>query len=467
MGNFVAVPIAALICYTFLLLAFMAAKKNALINSFLIVLSALILWTGGSFCMRMLLWPSIKFWYDISILGLLLFPFAMFNFIAAFVGTREGFLKKLWFLLVAAMYVVNVFTGALLAAPLLTSTGGELIFVYHPTWAVSILFIVNAAIICHMIYILVVNSKKNEMLGKQFTPIIIGILSMFAGNLIIMLPFIKGFPMDILSGVINALFMFYALYRRRLFKLTLLVSRGICYFITLGLAILIFSNAIQFMENIIQTYFHEFAEYDVLIIAVLFTLAILLIYYAIKKFIDNVFIKEEILRTENLKKFSYSVSKSLRIDEILEELVGVIRNTIGVKKVYVCVADNAGEYTVAHSTSPLDYMTFSIQKDNPLVLWLAEHSECLLMKDFKRTMAYKSMWESEKKQLADLDIECLAPLKDEDQLIGIVLLSGKERNNSFSFDDVSFLASVDSIGSIAVKNSKLYEKVYYEARTDE
>ncbi len=468
-GNFIAVPVAALFCYLFLFLAFMAAKKNPLINSFLVALAALILWTGGSLCMRMLLWPSIKFWYDISILGLLLFPFAMYNFIGAFVGAEESLLKKIWFVLVAAQYVVNVSTGALLAHPVLTPTvGGGLRFVYNPTWTVSILFAVNAAIIVHMIYILVVNSKKNEMLRKQFTPIILGIISMFVGHLIIMIPALKGFPADILSGVVNAFFMFYALYRRRLFKLTLLVSRGICYFITLGLTILIFSNVIQPMESVILTYFKKFAQYDALIIAVLFTLAILLIYYAIKRFIDNVFIREEIVRAESLNKFSYSVSKSLHIDEILDELVGVIQNTIGVKKVYVCVADSeSGEFTIAHSTSPLDYLTFSIQKDNPLVVWLSEHSECLLMKDFKRTMAYKSMWETEKKQLADLDIECLAPLKDEDQLIGIVLLSGKERGNSFTFDDVSFLASVDSIGSIAVKNSKLYEKVYYEARTDE
>ncbi|MEL7655895.1 MAG: diguanylate cyclase, partial [Bacillota bacterium] len=467
-GNFAVVPVAALICYIFLLLAFMAAKKNKLINSFLIVLVAMILWTGGSFCMRMLLWPSIKFWYDISIAGLTLMPFAFYNFMEEFVGTRESLAKKIWLLLVVAVNAVNIPTGALLAHPVLKSTDGELRFVYHPTWAVGILFGACAVMIIHMLYILVKNSKKNELIRKQFTPIIIGIMILFTGHLFIMFSIFRGFPTDILSGVFNAFFMFYALYKRRLFKLTLLVSRGICYFITLGLAILIFSNAVNFMEHSILTYFHEFAEYDVLIIAVLFTLAILLIYYGIKKFIDNVFIKEEIIRAESLKKFSYSVSKSLQIDEILDELVGVIQNTLGVKKVYVCVADSdTGDYSIAHSTSPLDQIHLSIENDNPMILWLKEHGECLLMKDFKRTMAYKSMWESEKKQLLDLGIECLAPLKDEDQLIGIVLLSGKEKNNSFTYDDVNFLASVDSIGSIAVKNSKLYEKVYLEARTDE
>ncbi|HWQ77631.1 MAG TPA: HD domain-containing phosphohydrolase [Anaerovoracaceae bacterium] len=467
-GNFITVPIAALICYTFLLVAFMSAKRTRLINSFLIVLGALILWTGGSFCMRMLLWPSVEFWYDISIAGLTLLPFAFFNFVQEFVGSKDSLAKKIWLLLVVAVNVINISTGALLAPPVLRTSGRELGFVYDPTWAVGILFGVCVAIVIHMLYVLVKNSQKNELVRKQFTPIILGIMILFAGHLFIMFSIFRGFPTDILSGVINAFFMFYALYKRRLFKPTLLVSRGICYIVTLGLAVLIFANAINSVEGFIQGYFGRFAQYDVLIIAVLFTFSILLIYYAIKKFIDHVFIKEEILRAESLNKFSYAVSKSLRIDEILEELAGVIQHTIGVKRVYVCVADAAtGVYTIAHSTSPLGFTTFCLQKDNPLVEWLTEHSECLQMKDFKRTMAYKSMWETEKKQLAELNIECMAPLKDEDQLIGIVLLSGKERSGGFTYDDVSFLASVDSIGSIAVKNSKLYEKVYYEARTDE
>lgn len=467
-GNFIAVPIAALFCYLFLMVAFMAAKKTKLINSFLMVLGALLLWTGGSFCMRMQLIPSVPFWYDISVLGLTFLPFALFNFVDEFVGSKTGLMKKIWFLLFIAVNAVNITTGALLAPPELVYSGSEERFVYHPTWAAAILFVYFATIAVHMLIILIKSSRNNELVRKQFTPIILGIIILFIGHLFVMFSIFQGFPTDILSGLINAFCIFYALYKRRLFKLTLLVSRGICYFITLGLAILIFSNAISFMERFIMMNFPEFVEYNILIISVLFTLSILLIYYAIKKFIDNVFIKEEILRAENLKKFSYSVSKSLQIDEILEELVRVIQDTIGVKKVHVCVAgDSTGEFTIVHSSSPVGFSTFSIQKDNPLVMWLCRHNECLLMKDFKRTMAYKSMWETEKKQLADLDIECLAPLKDEDELVGIVLLTGKERNSNFTFDDVSFLASVDSIGSIAVKNSKLYEKVYYEARTDE
>lgn len=77
------------------------------------------------------------------------------------------------------------------------------------------------------------------------------------------------------------------------------------------------------------------------------------------------------------------------------------------------------------------------------------------------------MWEVEKRALEELDVECLAPLKDKDSLVGIVLLSAKEKNHRYSYEDLNFLASVNSISSIAVKNSRLYERAYLEARTDE
>ena len=50
-------------------------QKNKLIRTFMLVLICMILWTGGSFCMRSTLWPGISFWYHMSILGLRVFSF--------------------------------------------------------------------------------------------------------------------------------------------------------------------------------------------------------------------------------------------------------------------------------------------------------------------------------------------------------------------------------------------------------
>ena len=469
MNSFVFIPVIALCCYTFLLLSFMAAKKNKLINSFMLFLSAMILWTGGSLCMRMQLWPSLNFWYDMSILGLNLMPFAFFIFIVEFIGLKDRIFKKVYFLIIAVMNVINITTGFFLAAPAaITAADGGVSFVYSLTLPVILMFAFCVVITFHALYLLFKYSKTNEMAKKQFMPIVYGVFILVIGHLALFIPLFKGFPTDILSGVCFAFFMFYALFMRRLFKLTLLVSRGSCYAIAAGLSLLLFSNFIGLLQSFIDSNLSGFKEHNVLIIAVFFTIATFVIYLGMKRFIDKVFTKEEIHQAENLKEFSLAVSKSLNVNEILEELVDVIHNTIAVKKIYICIRNEKNDsFEMVHSTSALDTKLFCIQKDNPIVTWLSNNPGCLLMKDFKRTVAYKSMWEDEKKQFADLKVECFVSLKDADELVGIVLLSGKDKHSSFSFDDLNFLASVDSIGSIAVRNSRLYEKAYLEARTDE
>lgn len=469
MGNFAYIPIIALMCYTFLLLAFMAAKKNRTITAFLVILIVLIFWTGGAYCMRIQLWPSIKCWYDISILGLTLLPYSFLNFICEFANLKNVAPRKLWLMILLIINGINIFTGFFLKAPnVITSTNGETTFVYHITWAVVILFAICTAIIVNMLYILFKYSETNAMAKKQFMPIIIGIAILFAGNIGIMIPAFRGFPMDILAGVINAFFMFYALYRKNLFQLRLLVSKGSCYAISAGISFALFFNMINPLEQFISTKFLISQKNSILIIAVVFTLSTTFIYYVMKHLIDILFIRDDAIQAESLREFSLNISKTLNVNEILKELADVIQRSIAVKKVYISIADIDNTcYEIVHSTSPLDPKIFSFRIDNPLITWLDDHNGCQLMKDFKRTIAYKSMWEDEKRQLSDLNIECVVPLRDDSGMIGVILLSEKEKRAGFTFNDINFLNSVNSIGSIAVKNSKLFEKVYLEARTDE
>ena len=49
----------------------------------------------------------------------------------------------------------------------------------------------------------------------QYEPVMLGILALFLGNAFLGIPFFSGFPIDILSGVVNVFLLFYALIRRR------------------------------------------------------------------------------------------------------------------------------------------------------------------------------------------------------------------------------------------------------------
>ncbi|MFQ7173910.1 MAG: hypothetical protein ACLRQF_18725 [Thomasclavelia ramosa] len=75
------------------------------------------------------------------------------------------------------------------------------------------------------------------------------------------------------------------------------------------------------------------------------------------------------------------------------------------------------------------------------------------------------MWDSEKQLFENLNIEGIIPVKQE-QLIGMIYWL-KPRRSGYSYGEISFLSSVASISAIALINSKMYETVYNEARSDE
>ncbi len=478
MGDFAYIPISALGCYLFLLLAFIASKKNRIIYSFIIVLASAIMWVGGSFFMRIQIWPSLKFWYDVSINGLMLLCWAFMNFLYEFIGSKKMTARILGGIGTISIIILNTTTGLLLAAPKaeLTESGGYTFVYENITGWIAVMFVVCGAEILNMLLMLIKQSKTDGKRKHQYRPIMIGQVIIFVGQLFLMLPAFKGFPIDVLSGVICVFFMFYALYRRHMFKLTLLISKGSCYLISAAFSVVIFINFIIPAQNYIKENFPQSENLSIIIVSLGFTIVTVLIYYLMKTLLDHLFTKDETLRSDAIKRFSVMASTSLRIDEILDSLVGVIGDIIPARRIYVCISQSepvkpGGKgktfYTINKSTSPLDKRRLRLDCDNPLISALNASNECILMEDFRHTSGYKSMWEDEKRQFADLSIVCAAPLHCDNELIGAVLLSEKEKGERYTYDDLTFLSSLSGVASIAVKNSRMYEKAYYEARTDE
>lgn len=469
MYSFASISICALFCYAFLLIAFLAARKNRIINSFIVLLLLMLCWSGGSFFMRMGVWPYEKFWFHVSLCGLLFMPLGFFVFIQEFMEVKGGYFKQQMFVVTVSMVLINILTEVFMKAPVVKLTEqGRTYYVYEKlSWTVAVLFIVSAVTLAACTRMVYINGRKNTLIIKKLRPIFFGILSILLGHVLLMFPQFKGFPIDVLSGVVNAAFMFYALYEKRLFKLTLLTSQGNCYVISVLIAVGIFYNMIQPMEVFFRNKFLLRDAQIVMVISVTFMTSTILFYILLKRFFNALFIREELMQGEYLKEFSNKVSKSLKMHEILMALIEVIQKGISAEQVYVCIVNDDKEYEMTESTSPLKMKNFRMAKDHPVVEYLKHSDECLMMKDFKRTVGYRSMWEEEKKQLDQWNIECFVGLKDEDDVVGIVMLSNKVKNERYSYDDINFLSSVDSVSSIVIKNSKLYEKAYEEARKDD
>lgn len=465
---YVYVPITALALYVFMLMTMLASKKSRVIHSFMAILVGFILWTAGSLFMRMQLYPGVDFWFEVSIFGLFTLPFLFYNFVYEFVGARDYIIRGLWILGTSVIIVLDWFHVFIQHPQVMDLGNGQASFVYSVGWPIVIPAIFTTAVIISVIMMIVEDVRKNQSNPRRFVPIVAGMLILFAGNLADMFPHIGQFPGDTLAGIVNACFMYYAIYRHRLLNLSLIISRGSVYVGVGAFVSLFFAYFIRPVEGAIIRRFPSLEEFSTLIIAVVFALAILVAYRFLKKFMDQLFIRDELAQAEILKDFSHEAAKSLDLKEVLDAMILAVKEGVKAEKIYVCLPEESEHgYSTVHSLSPLDSRQLKLANTNACVTWLSSHQGCTLMRDLSGQPAFKAMWEKEKKELQDLEIECLVPFKCDGALAGIMLLSKKQRSRSYSYEDMNFLDSISSVGSMAIKNARLYERAYLEARFDD
>ena len=468
MGTYGYISIIAMVCYGFMLLMFLAAKRNKIVNSFLVVLAGLLLWTGGSAFMRAQLWPHYAFWYQVSLFGILLLPYAYYRFILAFGGAREGMTGRIYLAAMLTCLVANIWNGVFLACPELIEKNGRSTFVYDIKPTILVLFFLVGAFLLHLFVILVRICKANPNMKVQYDPIMFGVVVLFAGNVLISLPQLSGFPIDVLSGVINVFLIFYALTRRHLFRLQMLASSGLCYGVGFLFSVIVFFNVVPYLQKVLHLEMDKNMTVFALVFAVIFLVIYALFTFLWKLLVRNVFVKEEVHQAEKIKEFSSAISKTLDLQEILNQTIHVLKELMDVGNIIsVCRTHPVSHIGDLPVISCFNDLAFSLEEENPMIQWLAVHDEPLIYREFRHTVEYKSMWESEKHQLDKKHIRYCAGLKDGDCLAGVILITAPSSKKGLVYDEVQLISSVTSVASIAIKNARLYEKACIEARTDE
>lgn len=470
MGNYLYLPIIALIFYSFLLCAFIGYRKTRIIRLFIYIIETNIFWTLGSVLMRSQVAGLFEVWYHISLFGILALPYALYDFIACYVEERKTLQAKIAGIIIYPIYIINVFTGVFLASPeIVINNSGSTAFVYTPSAMVIILFVPAIVLFIECIRLFVTIGKEEMNTVRKLIPIMCGAAVLLIGNLLIMLPIFDGIPLDILSCNINAIFLFYVLYKKRLFKLSALFSTMNRVLLAIISTLMLYWGSFDSISLIIDERISTNGDVDIVLIIMLFLFTMGIVYLVINKVLNSIFVKDEIKQTELLKEFSMKVSRSLEKDDILEELLNVIKETLGVKKIYIFLPRPAdSKFDIVKSGNPLYNKQFILSNDNPIIKYIKSNLDIVYIKDFSRTLAYKGLWEIEKENIREFGLEYIAPLHNEDELIGFVALAKKEeKKESYSLDDLSFLSSISSVASIALKNSIMYEKACYEARTDE
>ena len=218
---------------------------------------------------------------------------------------------------------------------------GSFLFEYHYTWMVAILFGAAAVVLIHCFCNIVRICRKDLWYIRQFQPILMGIVCLFAGNVALLVPIFRGFPIDLVLGIVNAVFLIYALLRKRLFQLKLLASESSCYGMGLILTFLLYYNLMPYITSQISGRFPGAEEYIILIFAVLFLVTFWLLVFLWRKMVGNLSSGRSGKR-KKIRKYNNQVARSLHLEEILAETVEIIQETVESKNIYICIQECDG-----------------------------------------------------------------------------------------------------------------------------
>ena len=468
-GLFYIVPLTSALCNLFLLMTFLNAKKDSLIRSFMYMLTCFTTWTLGSFFMRISLYPGDYFWFQVSMISILLVPICIYNFLYHYTAQTNKFTMTVLNISSIGVALLNLADIFIVNPHIEISESGQHIFTYGVSWLAIIpvtLAILVLALGAKSTYHCI---KQGSLPLSMFKPLMIGVLVMFFALILECIPGISELlPLDQLACMINAVIIYYTLYKRRMFSLTQLTSNGSNYLMSTVLTCILLTASSKTITDFFDTHFRGFPKYQGIIMTLIISFVTVLIFNLLKKLTNNLFAKNEQIQQNALKDFSSAITKTLNRSEILELFCDIITEYTSAQTAYVFLYNSQNnEYQMSVCTNKMRSTAISISLHHPLVSWLATNRTSIEYSNFKHTVNYKSMWEDEKQVFTMLNSEYLLPITFENELIGFVVLAEQTNEEDYSYNTISFLESVTSIISMALRNATLYEKIQEEARLDD
>lgn len=100
---FIYVNLLALCSFLLMFTAFAASQKTPVIRVFMVVLGDCILWSGSCVLMRLQMWPSMHFWYYVSLVTLFIMELLFYWFVHTFYRQKGKLSLLLCFLGTAAI----------------------------------------------------------------------------------------------------------------------------------------------------------------------------------------------------------------------------------------------------------------------------------------------------------------------------------------------------------------------------
>ncbi len=402
------------------------------------------------------------FWNKIMLIGLLSAPFALTHFIIDIINIHRISVKifiNLSYLLIIPLMFLN-FSGSIVEDAKFLSDGT---FHYTLAQGAMIAYSISYSYLILTIVILFFGTKSKPLKseGKNLMLPLIGAFIMLIGIFTNIFPALGKYPLDIFSSTINALLLFYTIYKYKLINFS---KRGL-YIIYSIIFIIIAAVVYYLLITAIQLLNKDFVPGNATLLSVLLGIVTAFIMYPLRNFmayiVDAVIIPRRHPYQTTIKNLSHKLTTIVNLQSLGDELVKSL--TLGLKTQWVIfiskqIADKDKFTLISNSKCPTslregDEITFSFSKDIELKLYKQRNensSSIICIKDGEDKIEVS-------KHLPKADV--LIPLIYRKQIGGYILIGYEDTKSPVSPIELDALEILAAQSSLSLENALSFEQL--------
>jgi diguanylate cyclase (GGDEF)-like protein len=308
----------------------------------------------------------------------------------------------------------------------------------------------------------------NPVLHNQLLALAIGISILLVFTVLSLPAWFNDFPIAHYGNLLNAFILSYAVIRHRLVDIRIVLRHGAAW-VVLG----IFGAAIFSLLLII---FHLMLVFplDIMTTVVATALSIMvsiLVYKLRSAFfiaVSRAFQGSSFDYRRELRDFTSTIHKLFSLTEQGGELLTLLTRAIGIRQACLLFPEAGGVDFIAQFTEPKgegsELSSLKLKADHPVVKYLEREQKTLTREDLGIMPEFLGLWEQEKEEIKDKEIEMFMPLISREHLIAILAV-GRKRSGRYSLEDWRLLEDITR--RVAESMEKEYLREQLQEREEE
>ena len=268
------------------------------------------------------------------------------------------------------------------------------------------------------------------------------------------------YPFGIIGNILLCIMATVAMLKYSLLEMRVLLRNAVTLLLTGLLIFGVFGSLIYLMHYLFLDVGSHFGVTLTMMIVFLAALLFHPVFSRLSKTVDHWFFRNRYDYIQTMKCFSQETRGQIDLAQLSSTLVNAIANGLQSLGVYLLLPSPvSGSYaTYAHSGQK-SHGRLYFPVDSPLIVTIKELDSVLDTLDMNVNPWFISLVPAERQVLERNRIELLVPLKHNDNLAGLLLLSSKGTFQPYSNEERRLLKMVGDDVAASIDNASLYENI--------